>query len=395
MRSIASCTFETCPVAASPYGYPPSAAAGVIFFIIHLGSFVACLVYSFYLAEMNRWLEFSIPISIGCLLESIGYAIRIGSASDPWDVSLYAASTAFIIIPPAFISAAIYLTIPEAIKILGAEHSPISVWRYIVLTWIDAAGFVFQFIGLVVSFSDISSDTGLGHNSRVGSPIIATGMAIQAISLLIHIGLFGVVLFRAAVANSQFGYTTFHPVHGYVPMAYRFKFFLAMLLLSAMCLFARALYQTVVLANGLGSWTAKNQALFAGLDSFLVAEAVVGLCVAHPVTFLRDGIEKRLGSRATNDMADEQRISQFMGNQFMESQYRQRSLTESRSVESPPIESTRVESPPVEIPPMENQHLDIQNRQSQYRASQHWNSQYRASQYKTDFITYGPDRGLN
>lgn len=106
MISIASCTFDTCPVAASPYGYPPSAAAGVIFFVIHLGSFVACLVYSFYLAERNRWLEFSIPISIGCLLESIGYAMRIGSSADPWNVSLYAASTTFMIIPPAFISAA-------------------------------------------------------------------------------------------------------------------------------------------------------------------------------------------------------------------------------------------------------------------------------------------------
>ncbi|KAI1648011.1 RTA1 like protein-domain-containing protein [Daldinia loculata] len=361
MISIASCTFDTCPVAASPYGYPPSAAAGVIFFVIHLGSFVACLVYSFYLAERNRWLEFSIPISIGCLLESIGYAMRIGSSADPWNVSLYAASTTFMIIPPAFISAAIYFTVPEAIKILGTEHSPINVSRYALLTWIEGFGFLFQFIGLVVSFSDLSSDTGLGHNARVGSPIIATGMVIQAISLIIYIMLFGIVLFRAAVANIQFGYTTFHPVHGFVPMAHRFKFFLAMLLVSAMCLFARALYQAIVLANGLESYTAKNQALFAGLDSFLVAEAVVGLCVAHPVTFLRDGIEKRLGSRSTSAMTEEQRISQFMGSQYAESQYRQSQLTESQ--------------------PAENQHLDVQNRESQYRQSQFRASQYSMSQY--------------
>lgn len=186
-------------------------------------------------------------------------------------------------------------------------------------------------------------------------------MVIQAISLIIYIMLFGIVLFRAAVANIQFGYTTFHPVHGFVPMAHRFKFFLAMLLVSAMCLFARALYQAIVLANGLESYTAKNQALFAGLDSFLVAEAVVGLCVAHPVTFLRDGIEKRLGSRSTSAMTEEQRISQFMGSQYAESQYRQSQLTESQ--------------------PAENQHLDVQNRESQYRQSQFRASQYSMSQY--------------
>ncbi|KAI0852677.1 RTA1 like protein-domain-containing protein [Daldinia vernicosa] len=361
MRSIASCTFDTCPVAASPYGYPPSAAAGAIFFVIHLGSLIACLVYSFYLAERNRWLEFSIPISIGCLLECIGYAMRIGSSADPWNVSLYAASTTFIIIPPAFISAAIYLTIPEAIKILGTEHSPINVSRYALLTLIDVIGFIFQFIGLIISFSDLSSDTGLGHNARVGSPIIATGMVIQAISLIIYIMLFGIVLFRAAIANSQFGYTTFHPVHGFVPMAHRFKFFLAMLLVSAMCLFARALYQAIVLANGLESYTAKNQALFAGLDSLLVAEAVVGLCAAHPVTFLRDGIEKRRGSRSTSAMAEQQRISQLMGSPYTESLYRQSQLTDSH--------------------PVENQHLDVQNRESQYRRSQIRASQYSMSQY--------------
>ncbi|OTB14273.1 hypothetical protein K445DRAFT_134883 [Daldinia sp. EC12] len=121
MRSIAICTFETCPVSVSPYGYPPSAAAGAIFFIIHLGSFVACLVYSFYLAEKNRWLEFSIPISIGCLLESIGYAIRIGSASDPWDVSLYAASTTFVTISPAFISAALVKPLPSYSMLAALE----------------------------------------------------------------------------------------------------------------------------------------------------------------------------------------------------------------------------------------------------------------------------------
>ncbi|KAI8965805.1 RTA1 like protein-domain-containing protein [Daldinia sp. FL1419] len=324
MRSIASCTFDTCPVAASPYGYPPSAAAGVIFFIIHLGSFVACLVYSFYLAENKKWLEFSIPISIGCLLESICYAFRIGSSADPWNVSLYAASTTFMIIPPAFVSAAIYFTIPEAIKVLGVEHSPISITRYALLTWIDAFGFIFQFVGIIISFSDLSSDTGLGNNARVGSPVIATGIVIQAISLILFILLFGIVLFRAAIANSQFGYTTFHPVHGYVPIAHRFKIFLAMLLVSAMCLFARALYQAIVLGNGLESFTAKNQALFAGLDSLLVAEAVVGLCVAHPVTFLRDGIEKRVGSRTISAMTEEQRISQesqYRASQYSMSQY--------------------------------------------------------------------------
>ncbi|KAI1142984.1 RTA1 like protein-domain-containing protein [Hypoxylon sp. FL0543] len=308
MPSIASCNFDTCPVAASPYGYPPSSAAEAIFLIIHVGSLIACLLYSFFLAGTNRWLEFSIPISIACFFESVGYGVRLASSFDPWNVALYATSTAFIIVAPAFVSAAIYFTVPEAINILGVEHSLINITHYPLFIWIDVVGFVLQLVGIIISFSDLSADKGLGEHAHVGSPIIAAGTAIQAISLVLFLFLFSIVLLRAAVANSQFGYTTFHPVHGFVPIAHRFKFFLAMLLISAMCLFARALYQTIVLGDGLGSWTAKNQALFAGLDSLLVGEAVVGLVVAHPVRFLRSGLEKRRGSGNTSMMVEEPRV---------------------------------------------------------------------------------------
>lgn len=175
----------------------------------------------------------------------------------------------------------------------------------------DIVGFILQLVGIVISFSDLSVNTGLGPHVKTGSPIIAVGVALQAISLLIFLFLFSVVLFHAAMAHSQFGYTTFHPQHGFVPMAHRFKFFVAMVLVSTMCLIGRDLYQVTILAEGLDSWNAKNQALFAGLDGLLVAEAVVGLVIAHPVRFLRDGIEKRQRSGSATPMIEGNRASQF------------------------------------------------------------------------------------
>ncbi|KAI1083031.1 hypothetical protein F5B20DRAFT_443550 [Whalleya microplaca] len=67
-----------------------------------------------------------------------------------------------------------------------------------------------------------------------------------------------------------------------------------MLLVSVISLLGRNLYQAIVLSTGLESWTAKNQALFAGFDGLLVAESVVGLVVAHPVGFLADGVKKKM-----------------------------------------------------------------------------------------------------
>ncbi|KAI1766175.1 RTA1 like protein-domain-containing protein [Hypoxylon sp. FL1150] len=313
MGSIAECTFDTCPVAASPYGYPPSTIADAIFFIIHIGSLLACLLYSYYLTDSNkRWLNFSIPVSIACLFEAIGYAVRLGSVSDPWNVALYATSTSFLLVAPALVSAGIYMTIPETIAILGVEHSLVNTTHYPHLIWIDVVGFVLELVGIIISFSDLSPDRGLGPHIELGNPIIAAGIGLQSLSLICFLVLFAVVLFRAAVAHHQFGYTTFHPIHGFLPMAHRFKFFIAMVLISVMCLLGRNLYQMVILGTGLNSSTAKNQALFAGLDSLLVAEAVVGLVVAHPVRFLRDGVEKRRGSRSTTPMmAEEQRATQY------------------------------------------------------------------------------------
>ncbi|KAI5866961.1 RTA1 like protein-domain-containing protein [Durotheca rogersii] len=302
MKSIASCDWDTCPVAASPYGYPPSSAASALFLIIHIGALIACLSYTL---QTRRWLRFSTSVSIACLFEIAGYGVRLASVSDPWNVFLYATSTSFIIVAPAFVSVGVYLTVPETIAILGVEHSPIDTKHYPRLIWIDAVGFIIQAGGIVVSFSDISAHTGLGPRALIGNPIIAGGLALQALSLISFIALFGIVLFRAAVAQAKFGHTTFHSVHGFVPMAHRFKFFVTMLLISVMCLFARAIYQTLILASGLKSWNAKNQALFAGFDGFLVAEAAIGLMIAHPVIFLRNGIEKKLGSGSDPDLAKE------------------------------------------------------------------------------------------
>ncbi|KAH9996953.1 RTA1 like protein-domain-containing protein [Xylariaceae sp. FL0662B] len=301
MKSIASCSWDTCPVAASPYGYPPSAAASGIFVVIYAGSLIACFLYTIY---TRRWLEFSIPVSTACLFEIIGHGVRLGSAVDPWDVRLYAASTTFLLIAPVFVSVGIYFTISKTVTILGEEHSLINVAHYPRLIWIDVLGFIFQIIGIAISFSDLSPDERLGPKAKIGSPIIAVGVVLQALSLIYFLVLFGYVLFQAAVHYRQFGYTTFHPRHGFVPMASRFKVYIVILLVSVVCLLGRDLYQAIVLSLGLDSWAEKNQALFAGLDGLLVAESVVGLVVAHPVGFLEDGVRKKL--RRTNNPLIEQ-----------------------------------------------------------------------------------------
>ena len=105
--------------------------------------------------------------------------------------------------------------------------------------------------------------------------------------------LLGVVFVRAAKAQRQYGYTTFHKEQGYVPLSSRFKTFLAVLPLAAASVLARCLYRVGFFYGGLKGSVAQNQAMYIGCEGILLVEAMVALTVFHPALWLDDG--KRIG----------------------------------------------------------------------------------------------------
>lgn len=155
------------------------------------------------------------------------------------------------------------------------------------------AGLVLQLTGIIVAFSDLSDATGFGPNARRGTPIMAAGTGLHALSLTYFLILFGVVIFRATMAHRHYGYTTFHPHYGFVAMTRKFKIILVVIVASCIVLFVRAIFQIILLAAGFESDIAKNEGLYLGFNGFLVAEPIVGLIIAHPSSFLQDGIKQK------------------------------------------------------------------------------------------------------
>ncbi|KAH9909038.1 RTA1 like protein-domain-containing protein [Xylariomycetidae sp. FL2044] len=292
-RPLSLCTLELCWPERSLYGYRPSIAASLIFLLLFLISLLSCLVFTI---PKRRWLAFSIPVSVACVLEILGYGVRLASYFDPylWDARLFAVSTTALTIAPAFVSTGIYFTVSETVTIIGADHSLIRPKNYPHLVWIDVAGFVLQVAGVAVTFSDLSLDTGLGTNATPGSLVICAGTALQALSLLCFLMLFGVIVYKAKLEHRRFGYTSWHPERGFVALTQRFKIFVSMLVVAIICLFTRAVYRTMLLGMGLQSTMAQNEMLFAGLEGFLVVVAVVSLVVAHPASYLEDGLMEKL-----------------------------------------------------------------------------------------------------
>ncbi|KAI1490395.1 RTA1 like protein-domain-containing protein [Biscogniauxia mediterranea] len=296
--ALASCDFYKCPISSSPYGYQPSATANGIFVAIFTTALVTCLIYIF---SKRKWVDFSICMLIACVFEIVGFAARLWSSFSPWDTRLFAVSISFLTVAPAFSTAGIYTAICETITILGAEHSPIEPTRYLQLIWVEGAGFVVQLIGIAAAFLDLSATTGLDTTSEKGTRIMAVGVGLQAVSIACFIAMFTVVIVKASFMHRHFGYTTFHYEHGFVPLTRKFKIFLVMMTMAAICLLARAVFQTILLSSGFGSGIAKNEAMFTGFNGFLVALSVVGLTTAHPASFLQDGLKEGRLYRSDSD----------------------------------------------------------------------------------------------
>ncbi|RYP28603.1 hypothetical protein DL767_007144 [Monosporascus sp. MG133] len=291
MAKLSACDFNSCLVSSSPYGYKPSVLASGIFISLFSLSLIGCLAIAATVSH-GRWLHFAVPVCIACVFEIIGYGARIASWSDPWDVRWFIVSTAFLTVAPAFVAAGIRITIAKTVPVLGTEHSLVDPSHHEKLLVVDGLGLVLQAAGLAASFSSRDLDLSTGEGI-VGGALVATGLAVQLLSLSASGALFGAVLFRASAAARERHHDRAGP--GYVALlGARVKDLVAVLAISLACLSVRGLYAIIAAASGFGvGGLARNEALFAGFDGLMVSQAVVGLVAVHPACFLDGALKAR------------------------------------------------------------------------------------------------------
>jgi RTA1 like protein len=86
----------------SLYGYRPSIAANTIFLAV---AGLCILGYAITCITTRRWITFTIVLSIGCILDIIGFAERIQGWNNPWDVASFINGIICLTIAPVFITA--------------------------------------------------------------------------------------------------------------------------------------------------------------------------------------------------------------------------------------------------------------------------------------------------
>ncbi|KAK8048878.1 hypothetical protein PG994_010608 [Apiospora phragmitis] len=253
-------------------------AVSVLFIVVFVSILLSCVLFTLLL---RRWGNFTIPLALTCVFEIIGHGIRASSVTGQWNAYLFVVVTTLLTIAPSFVSIAMYMTIKRTLQIIGKEHSLINPGWYVYLIWPDLAGLAIQIVGLILALSGISNTTGrLGPGANSGGIVVAAGIGLHAATLAVFMTLFAVVLCLAFATYRQ-------------ALTCRFKGYLLIIVLVVVCLLVRDLYRAIGLAQGFAT-ASVGDAMFALLDGFLVAEAVLGLAVFHPAWVLVDGHKPEL-----------------------------------------------------------------------------------------------------
>ncbi|KAJ3250082.1 hypothetical protein HK103_004090, partial [Boothiomyces macroporosus] len=137
--------------------------------------------------------KFMIALILGTFFEGLGYATRIGSINNPFDIGMFAGQQSLIVISPVFICATQYVILGKLINCVDSKLSPIPPkWIASLFVSSDILSFIIQGAGSGVLLSSPSLfDTGL--------KLLMVGLVIQAISFVAYLGIAGVFYRRASL----------------------------------------------------------------------------------------------------------------------------------------------------------------------------------------------------
>lgn len=125
--TLTNCTVNNCSVYTSFYNYRIDLAANISFLVCFS---LLLLVYMAIWIWKRRCHFFGLAMTIGLLVEVLGYSTRIWSYYDQWDENAYLIQLVCITLAPAIFSAGIYLCLAWIVIIYGSEVSRIKPITY-------------------------------------------------------------------------------------------------------------------------------------------------------------------------------------------------------------------------------------------------------------------------
>ncbi|KAH8647878.1 RTA1 like protein-domain-containing protein [Xylariales sp. PMI_506] len=273
----ANCTLEICPIESSVYGYRPSLPANVCLAVLFA---LAGTVHA-YLGLLWRTWFFSACMLMGCSSVVGGYIARTFMYADPWNFGAFMTQILGVGMGPVFFSAAIYVTLSNAVSFLAPELSRfpprLYYWGFLCC---DIVSLSLQAAGAAMAVS------GLGV-TVVGLDLALGGLGFQLVTISVFCGLFVDFMVRFW----RFGKATTRPGD---LLAFFCGLGLALLLITV-----RSAYRLYELHEGFTGGATEYESLYIGMEGVTITIAVYSLLVGHPGLAFR---RAKLGSESCVEM---------------------------------------------------------------------------------------------
>ncbi|RDB26464.1 Uncharacterized protein C17G6.02c [Hypsizygus marmoreus] len=290
-------TTDTSPTTGEDlYGYVPTQSVTIIFLALFS---ISTIAHAGQAITYRMWFLFPTAFLCG-IFEVVGWGARLWSSISPELTTPFIIQVSGTILGPTPLVAANFIILGRIIAYLGPIYSRLTPKQYsIVFLTGDIFSLLVQSAGGGIS----SSASNGGGNAALGGTITLVGMAFQMTMITLYVlsgAEFFIRYFKKAPVRklprvSQPGAPPH--VRGYMDKHLR-RMCIA-LVFSTTCLFTRAVYRAIELADGWDGRIAKTQLYFNLLDGMLIVFAMYTLNVAHP-GYLLDDAKREGGGKYTN-----------------------------------------------------------------------------------------------
>ncbi|KIY73918.1 RTA1-like protein [Cylindrobasidium torrendii FP15055 ss-10] len=272
---------------ASFYGYTPNFAACVAFLVLFSLSTTVHLIQALIYRRNTWWLI--VTAVLAGILEILGWSARLWSHKNPGLAAPYEMQLTCTILAPTPLLAANFSSLRSGFKDaafrhlierLGPAYSRLSPkWYTALFCSCDIISLVVQAVG------GGSAATGVARGTDVetGGHIMLGGIAFQLVVITVY----------AACATEFFArYFTDRPVSARTPQrgvfTNKLKILSASLAFSTLCLFVRAVYRTIELADGWRGKIIQTEVYFNVLDAIMVVLSLYTFNLVHPGPLLKN-----------------------------------------------------------------------------------------------------------
>ncbi|KXS16516.1 hypothetical protein M427DRAFT_154439 [Gonapodya prolifera JEL478] len=174
---------NTLPWEQTVFRYEPSTVLAVVFLSLFA---LASIAHAVQLYRRRQW--FMTTILIGCLLEVLGFALRLKAKEIAQEISrntkIYSGQFACIVIAPIFFAAGVYILLSRMVTFVGTQYCPLPPRRIAqIFITADILAFLVQIAG---TFILLSAEQNYSQFD-VGLKVLIAGLAVQVLAILFYL----------------------------------------------------------------------------------------------------------------------------------------------------------------------------------------------------------------